>query len=411
MQEDLMDTLREIEILKSTDHPNVAKLIDYYESDKYLFLVLELLTGQQLYKKLVDKESFDEMYAAEVIPVDLEAINYLHTRNISHRDIKPENFVFENKDSDVLKLIDFGLSSTFERTYTGAHLGGTKGLVRMHTTVGTYWYMAPEVLMKQYTEKCDIWSAGVILYIMLCGYPPFYGEDIQKLKQKILKGKLKFNDEVWDQISREAKDLISKMLVPEWKGSLQLKLLTTFGSNLPDFYCDDIMVHGLENAKVHPLALPQKENTPCNRLPMLEDEEIQKYRKLYLKLDENKDGLLELEQLNSLLSPYLSKQQIEKIFKAMDLDQSGKIQFSEFLASTISQAVFLQEQNLKDAFNSLDTDLKGYFTIQDLINVVENSSVDVTSEELKMLINETFPNGNTKVKYQDFKAFMEQLSE
>mmetsp|Transcript_37685 Transcript_37685/g.27773 ORF Transcript_37685/g.27773 Transcript_37685/m.27773 type:complete len:86 (+) Transcript_37685:588-845(+) len=85
----------------------------------------------------------------------------------------------------------------------------------MHTTVGTYWYMAPEVLMKQYTEKCDIWSAGVILYIMLCGYPPFYGEDIQKLKQKILKGKLKFNDEVWDQISREAKDLISKMLVPE----------------------------------------------------------------------------------------------------------------------------------------------------------------------------------------------------
>jgi calcium-dependent protein kinase len=131
--------------------------------------------------------------------------------NVSHRDIKPENFVFENIASNNLKLIDFGLSSSF---ISVSEAKNKPFLLRMRTPVGTKIYVAPEVYQKEYTEKCDIWSAGVMLYALLCGYPPFLSENEDEIKRKIMRGKFKFGED-WDSISDEAKDLICKMLVPE----------------------------------------------------------------------------------------------------------------------------------------------------------------------------------------------------
>jgi calcium-dependent protein kinase len=141
---------------------------------------------------------------------------------VSHRDIKPENFVFESLSSNNIKLIDFGLSSSFISLNES---GNKPSLLRMRTPVGTKIYVAPEVYSKDYTEKCDIWSAGklhiinsligVMLYALLCGFPPFYARDDEDIKKKILKGKVKFDMEIWQNISVEARDLITKMLVRE----------------------------------------------------------------------------------------------------------------------------------------------------------------------------------------------------
>mmetsp|Transcript_13673 Transcript_13673/g.13393 ORF Transcript_13673/g.13393 Transcript_13673/m.13393 type:complete len:153 (+) Transcript_13673:563-1021(+) len=133
---------------------------------------------------------------------------------ISHRDIKPENFIFENKDSESLKLIDFGLSSSIYIPRNEPKQQG-KDFLNMKTIVGTVWYMAPEIYSKQYTEKCDVWSAGVMLYIMLCGYPPFFGESKNEIKDQVLKGKLEFDEESWSEISDQVKNLISMMLSKE----------------------------------------------------------------------------------------------------------------------------------------------------------------------------------------------------
>lgn len=141
---------------------------------------------------------------------------------IAHRDLKPENFLFETKDENSeLKIIDFGLSKIIKPTgasYTEGGLTGGKGKPRaktydrMMTRAGTPNYISPEVLAGNYSIECDLWSAGCILYILLCGYPPFYGDDDQEILQMVAKGKFDFDGEEWDDVSKEAKDLIKKLI-------------------------------------------------------------------------------------------------------------------------------------------------------------------------------------------------------
>lgn len=163
---------REIEILKEVQHPHIIRLVDVYEDSKYLHLVTELCTGGELFDRIIAKTQSEEGHysehdAASIVRDILDAIAYCHdVKQIVHRDLKPENFLFLTEEEDSpIKIIDFGLSR---------HNDANQGI--MQTKVGTPYYVAPEVLRRQYTKSCDIWSIGVITYILLCGYPPFYGD-------------------------------------------------------------------------------------------------------------------------------------------------------------------------------------------------------------------------------------------
>lgn len=171
--------LSEFDALKKLDHPNIVKLIEHYEDANHIFLVQEYLSGLQLFEELCERVQFTEEEAREIFRKVLLAISYIHSMNVSHRDIKPENFVFENVASDNIKLIDFGLSSSF---ISVSEAKNKPFLLRMRTPVGTKIYVAPEVYSKEYTEKCDLWSAGVMLYALLCGYPPFLSENEDDVK-------------------------------------------------------------------------------------------------------------------------------------------------------------------------------------------------------------------------------------
>lgn len=162
---------REIALLKEVNHPNIIKLVEVHEDQKYLHLVTELCTGGELFDRIIaktqsDEGHFSEADAAAIVRCILDAIAYCHdVKGIVHRDLKPENFLFSTPAEDaVIKIIDFGLSR---------HDDMQAGI--MNTKVGTPYYVAPEVLNREYTKSCDIWSIGVITYILLCGYPPFYG--------------------------------------------------------------------------------------------------------------------------------------------------------------------------------------------------------------------------------------------
>ena len=201
----------ELAILTEVDHPNIIKFHETYIDYRYVHIVMELCDGGELFEKIVEMHKFTEKQAAILMRKILSSVKYLHEMGICHRDLKPENFLFVDKSEDAeIKLIDFGLSKRFGTPHE-AHQTHEK----MHTIVGTPYYVAPEVLKGNYEESCDLWSLGVILYIMLCGYPPFEGDNNKEIFKRVLQQQLEFDPEDWTTISKEAKDLISKMLEKE----------------------------------------------------------------------------------------------------------------------------------------------------------------------------------------------------
>lgn len=197
---------REIDILTEVDHPHIIHLEDVYEDAKYLHLVTELCTGGELYDRVIEKarspeKHFSEMDAARIIRNILDAIRYIHDeKHIVHRDLKPENFLLLDKSDDSpVKIIDFGLS---RRDDFGV----------MRSRVGTVYYVAPEVLFDDYTNKCDIWSIGVISYILLSGHPPFLGSTERETLQFVKDGVISFPTPDWDEVSQQAIEFVSHLL-------------------------------------------------------------------------------------------------------------------------------------------------------------------------------------------------------
>eukprot|EP01130_Rhizamoeba_saxonica_P018482 TRINITY_DN925_c1_g1_i1.p1 TRINITY_DN925_c1_g1~~TRINITY_DN925_c1_g1_i1.p1 ORF type:complete len:458 (-),score=129.19 TRINITY_DN925_c1_g1_i1:38-1411(-) len=201
--EDEIELLRrEIDIMQRLEHPNIIKLLDVFEEDDYMYLVLELVTGGELFDHIISRGTYSERDAANIVRQILEAVAYIHDLGIAHRDLKPENLLVSGPNNDVIKVTDFGLSKD------------TAGGDRLQTSCGTPDYVAPEVLMgKEYDETVDVWSVGVICYILLCGFPPFYGNHDQQIFEKILKCDYDFPSPDWDSISAEAKQFIQAVLV------------------------------------------------------------------------------------------------------------------------------------------------------------------------------------------------------
>jgi len=155
----------EINILKEIDHPNIIKMYEFFEDEKRYYLVTEICKGGELFDEILQRGKFSERDGAVLMKQVLSCINYCHQANIVHRDLKPENILLEqNKEFDQIKIIDFGTSLVYDPSRS------------LDEKLGTPYYIAPEVLNKNYNQKCDIWSCGVITYILLSGVPPFNGQ-------------------------------------------------------------------------------------------------------------------------------------------------------------------------------------------------------------------------------------------
>ncbi|KAK3526302.1 hypothetical protein QTP70_022690 [Hemibagrus guttatus] len=193
----------EIAVLRKIKHENIVALEDIYESPNHLYLIMQLVSGGELFDRIVEKGFYTEKDASALIKQVLDAVNYLHSLGIVHRDLKPENLLYFNPhDESKIMISDFGLSK----------MEGAANDI-MSTACGTPGYVAPEVLaQKPYSKAVDCWSIGVISYILLCGYPPFYDENDSKLFEQILKAEYEFDSPYWDDISDSAKDFISNLM-------------------------------------------------------------------------------------------------------------------------------------------------------------------------------------------------------
>eukprot|EP00732_Lithocolla_globosa_P005531 Lithocolla_globosa_v1_NODE_5785_length_1184_cov_15.126661.p1 type:complete len:331 gc:universal NODE_5785_length_1184_cov_15.126661:1140-148(-) len=207
-KEEMIDT--ETDILCKVKHKNIISLKEHFDTPEKLYLVMDLATGGELFERIVSKGSYTEKDASKLVRNIVEAIEYLHSMDVVHRDLKPENLLFADESEEANVMVsDFGLSKLMNEQ------------TALTTACGTPGYVAPEVLrQKGYGKEVDMWSVGVITYILLCGYPPFYDEDQATLFEMIIGGKYDFHKDYWSDISDSAKDLIKKLLTVDPRNRL-----------------------------------------------------------------------------------------------------------------------------------------------------------------------------------------------
>ena len=272
----------------------------------------------------------------------LGAVAYCHDSNIVHRDLKPENVLIDKELGNSLKIIDFGTSIEIKQGEL------------LTTTHGTSYYIAPEVLNKKYNEKCDVWSVGVMLFILLSGKPPFDGADDNEITENVKIGKYKFDGKQWKKISDDAKDLIKQMLELKYEKRISARecLRHPWFANAPETEIDpDLIRESLANLMSFNAVQKLQQATMSMMVQnMITKEEIARLQGVFKQLDKNNDGKLQYEELISGYEEFygeFAKQEVDRIFKLVDVDNSGEIDFSEFVTATVNRDNLLQDEKLK----------------------------------------------------------------
>ena len=394
---------KEIELLIKTDHPNIIKLYEVFEDDRFIYLIMEKCNGGELFDRIIIHIQSNKMYTekdvAKIFQQLISAIVYCHDNGIVHRDLKPENLLYINEGDEInnpIKVIDFGLSRNFDPKS------------KMNTKVGTAYYVAPEVLEGNYTEKCDVWSAGVILYILLSGEPPFNGANDREIYKAISKMIYQFPYNKWKKISKNAIDLIEKCLVPEDKRISAKEVLEhPWFKKIDNEENADIQID-LPSFKDYVNSCKLKKMTLTYIASRLNENDVSNLREIFTSFDKNKDGHISLEELKNGLEKLNGKeidnQEIEKIFLSLDTDKNGQIGYTEFLASIINERTYLNEERLYEAFVNLDKNGSGKISKDEIKTVImKNNANDNCVEKI---IEKVDKNGDGVIDYNEFLDMM-----
>ena len=410
----------EIKILSMVDHPNIVRLFEVIEDDKYFNLFQELCTGGELLSKV--KKPLKEKEIAKIFKQIMSAIAYCHEKGIVHRDMKLENILFatESEDSPI-KIIDFGLSVLLgkKETKNENETADLKkyGFKRMTTKVGTIYYMSPEVIKGNYDEKCDIWACGVILYTLLSGYPPFNGQTDKDIYNMISKMNFDFEQPVWKNVSKYAKELIKKMLSPaksrytaeEVLNSKWLSVKTKKNDEKTNYYLDYTHIEKYKSYSKF------KQVILTFIASRLSSEESDKIRNIFCCIDESQKGFITYEDFSNYLinecniDEISNKQnEIKKAFRSVDIDQNNAIDYTEFLAANIEESIYLKEEKLKEAFRQFDLDDIGYIKKDDIIRVLKLDNLEDKDKIANKIIEENDFDKDGKINFTDFTTAMKK---
>ena len=409
------EIINEIFILKSLDHPNIIKIFEFYKNEDEYDLIMEFCEGGDLYKEIIDKAPFSESYTSYILYQILSAVNFCHKMKILHRDLKPENILITGRNEDNyphIKICDFGASKIFE-----------KGVFNKRR-IGSSYYIAPEVLRKQYTEKCDLWSCGVILYILLAGKPPFGGKNDQEVIKNVLKGVYDLNGIEFDRISDNAIDLIRKLLVVNVNDRITAEQALNHqwfkDYNTKEIYNqiedENIINNLLNNIKNYKRESAIQETALAylvHNFPQMPD--VVNACKLFNQIDVNDDGKINKDELYKGLKTRLRmknlKKEVDIIFKNIDMDGNGYIEYEEFVRAAVNKEFFVSDEVIDFAFKFFDKDNSGSITFDEIKEIFLDSMIKKSKEDisLKKIISEVDKNGDGVISYEEFSLVMKRL--
>ncbi|XP_022885271.1 calcium-dependent protein kinase 10-like [Olea europaea var. sylvestris] len=398
---DIEDVRREVAIMSSLpEHPNIVKLRATYEDNETVHLVMELCEGGELFDRIVARGHYSERAAAGITRTIAEVVRMCHQNGVIHRDLKPENFLFANKkENSALKAIDFGLSVFF------------KPGERFSEIVGSPYYMAPEVLKRNYGPEVDVWSAGVILYILLCGVPPFWAETEQGVALAILRGVIDFKREPWPQVSESAKSLVRQMLEPDPKKRLTAQQVLDHpwiqnAKKAPDVPLGDIVRARLKQFSVMNRFKKKALRVIAEHLTVEEAEVI---RDMFMLMDTNNDGKVTYEELKAGLrkvGSQLAEPEIKLLMDVADVDGNGVLDYGEFVSVTIHLQRMENDEHFHRAFMFFDKDGSGYIEIDELQEALADESGETDVDVLNDIMREVDAKQDGRIDYEEFVAMM-----
>ncbi|XP_021769567.1 calcium-dependent protein kinase 26-like isoform X2 [Chenopodium quinoa] len=400
-KEDVDDVRREIQIMHHLKgHPNVITINDAYEDGVAIHVVMELCSGGELFDRIVKRGHYTERKAANLARIIVSVVEACHSLGVMHRDLKPENFLFvDEKEESPLKTIDFGLSIFFK-----------PGDV-FNDVVGSPYYVAPEVLRKRYGPEADVWSAGVILYILLSGVPPFWAETEEEIFEEVLHGDLDFISDPWPNISDGAKDLVRRMLVRDPKKRLTAHEVLCHPWIMADGLAPDKPLDHSVISRLTQFCAMNKLKKMALRViaERLSEEEIAGLKEMFKMIDTDNSGQITFEELKNGLKRFganLEESEIHYLMQSADVDNSGTIDYGEFIAAMLHLHRVDKEDHLCAAFAYFDKDGSGYITKDELQQACQDFGMDVVHVE--EIISEADQDKDGRIDYNEFVAMMQR---
>ena len=457
------DIFREIEILRKLQHPNIMKLYEFYSDYEYYYLVNEYCSEGDLNDKMIKIENFDENIVKILMFQIFQAVYYLHNKNVIHGDLKLENIMIDNintleekkinkfkknlsflssiktdlensfnyeeelnnqqnssKENNnlimqfnetknfELKLIDFGASKIF-----------TKYKRNFEDTVGTLYYCSPEVLKNNYDFKCDIWSCGVTMYILLTGDIPFKGNNEEEIMKSILNDRLDFENNIkLKNISDDAKDLIKKCFIYNSNKRISAKeaLNHNFfksGINKYNLFNDDLIDDTFNVLNI------LREYPKYNKITQffiafithnfIDKLYMNKIKKVFFLINKSLDGQIKKEELINaykMANINIKKNDIIKIFKSLDSTKANNnIEYEEFLRAGLDKKLIFTEEHIKLGFEMIDFQKKGKINVYEIKQIF---GIDDNVDESVMdnLLKEINKKENEEISYEEFKKIL-----
>jgi len=411
-----MDNLlikNEIDILKKLSHPNIVRIYEFYESNNCFYIINEFCPEGELYD-YINNSKLNEQQLAVIFYQVFSGLKYLHENNILHRDLKPENILISKKEKDLLddeeyfwiQIIDFGTAKIFENDKNE------------NSIVGSAYYIAPEVLNKDYNEKCDTWSVGVILYMFLVGRPPFNGKDNVEIVESIKTKNYDENNPKLLTRSPEVRDLIKHLIEKDVNKRLSAKealnhewfkkyngrkLFGNFQEKDIQPYINNLFNYTF-NSKIQQLVIAFL----VHNLPHTESSH--NILKMYRYFNKAGDCRLTKEELKNGLNKYRNEgevnEKVDNLFLLLDGDNNGYIEFEEFLRACIDKKEILNDEYLKYAFKFLDKQNKNMLSAQQINSAFLVGNNKLFEIAITNALNGVDENGDGMINFEEFKILM-----
>ncbi|OAP09301.1 CPK24 [Arabidopsis thaliana] len=401
---DVEDVRREVEIMRCLPkHPNIVSFKEAFEDKDAVYLVMEICEGGELFDRIVSRGHYTERAAASVAKTILEVVKVCHEHGVIHRDLKPENFLFSNgTETAQLKAIDFGLSIFF------------KPAQRFNEIVGSPYYMAPEVLRRNYGPEIDVWSAGVILYILLCGVPPFWAETEEGIAHAIVRGNIDFERDPWPKVSHEAKELVKNMLDANPYSRLTVQEVLEHPWIRNAERAPNVNLGDNVRTKIQQFLLMNRFKKKVLRIVAdnLPNEEIAAIVQMFQTMDTDKNGHLTFEELRDGLKKIgqvVPDGDVKMLMDAADTDGNGMLSCDEFVTLSIHLKRMGCDEHLQEAFKYFDKNGNGFIELDELKVALCDDKLghaNGNDQWIKDIFFDVDLNKDGRISFDEFKAMM-----